>query len=63
MHKATQKLETETNPTVWKRLYYWAVKNKDGRCHFCGMHRGMDNQKRVAKHGVKKPKSKDHRRK
>jgi hypothetical protein len=53
--KFAAKLKHETNSTVYKRLARLWLK-----CSFCPPNQG-ENSGRVAKHGEKKPKSKNKR--
>jgi len=54
--RALDEIKTTTSRKAYNRLHKLVACRKDGRCTFCGWHRG-ENLKR--RHG--KPKRKDHR--
>lgn len=55
LKRAKEQLRHETNPTVINRLNRGKL-----RCSLCPPNKG-ENTKCYKKHGVKKPKKKDHR--
>jgi hypothetical protein len=58
--RRSEELKATANREAFRRLYKSVVCNKDGRCAICGWHKG-ENRVNYRKHGVRKPRKKDHR--
>jgi hypothetical protein len=58
--RRSEELKATANREAFACLYKSVVCNKDGRCAICGWHKG-ENRVNHRKHGVRKPRKKDHR--
>ena len=58
--RRSEELKATANREAFACLYKSVVCNKDGRCAICGWHKG-ENRVNYRKHGVRKPRKKDHR--